>query len=155
MDPSNEAIRELAKAANGRSWELLAKADRSPEEDDQLVEAAYASLYCWRQVGSEVNLQRGLWLVAHTFTVLGDSTRAVRYAESCLALTEEHKVELKDFDVAYAYEGISRALALAGKDEPAKEYHAAAREAGERISDQEDKGIFMSDFSSGEWHGIT
>jgi hypothetical protein len=154
MDQSTEAIRELAKEANGRSWELLGKADRTPEDDDELVEAAFASLYCWRQVRSEVNLQRGLWLMAHTFTVLGESTRSIRYAKSCLALTEEHKAELKDFDVAYAYEGISRALALAHQEEAAREYHAAASEAGERISDPEDRQIFMSDFSSGEWYGI-
>lgn len=154
MDPSAEAIRELAKRANGRAWELLGKAERSQEEDDELIEAAHASLYYWRQVESKVNLQRGLWLVAHAHTVLGNSIQAMRYARSCLALTQEHEGKMQDFDVAYAYEGISRALALAHDDEAARGYHAAARKAGERISDPEDKSIFMGDFEAGGWYGI-
>ena len=154
MDPSEEAIRQLAKRANGRAWELLGTSERPKQQDDELIEAAYASLYCWRQVGIEVNLQRGLWLVAHVHTVLGDSEQAVRYARSCLELTEAHTDNMQDFDVAYAYEGISRAMALARDERAARGYRLAAHEAGERISDPEDKEIFMTDLLSGEWYGI-
>ncbi|HLC03665.1 MAG TPA: hypothetical protein VJK02_11555 [Anaerolineales bacterium] len=154
MDPTQDTHRELAKQANSRAWLLLRKAERSPAEDAELVEAAYASLYHWRFAGTEVNRQRGLWLVAHVHTVLGDAAQAMKYAQACLELTNEYEDRMQDFDIAYAQEGISRAMALAGDYDAARDHMAMAQEAGDRILGPEDKSIFMGDFETGNWHGV-
>jgi tetratricopeptide (TPR) repeat protein len=154
MDLTEDAHRQPAKQANGRVWQLLEKTPRSQDEDAELLEAAYASLYHWRFAGTEIHRQRGLWLVAHVHTVLGDGAQALKYAQACLEWTKEHEDILEDFDLAYAYEGISRAMALGGQHETARSYLKAARDAGEKISDPEDKDIFMADFETGEWYGI-
>ncbi len=154
MDLTEDAHRESAKQANGRVWQLLDQTTRSPDEDAELLEAAYASLYHWRFAGTEIHRQRGLWLVAHVHTVLGDGVQALKYAQACLEWTNEHKRVMEDFDVAYAYEGISRAMALARQHEAARGHLEAARDAGERISDPEDKSIFTADLEAGEWYGI-
>jgi len=61
---------------------------------------------------------------------------------------------MQDFDRAYASEIVARANALAGKREIALDYYQRAAQAGEAISNIEDKSIFMGDFNSGNWYGI-
>ena len=60
---------------------------------------------------------------------------------------------MEDFDIAYGYEGMARALALAGQQDEARKYKALAQAAGEAILDPEDKEIFMADLLAGEWYG--
>lgn len=119
-----------------------------------MVAAAFGSHYHWLQIGDEVNQQRGEWMIARVYTVLGDEHMAVKHASRCLEITEEFKDKMADFDIAYAYEGIARASALAGKVDEAKGYLDLAEKAGEEISDSEDKKIFQGDLQGGDWHGI-
>ncbi len=72
----DEAHLEFAKQANGEVWRLLEKDGRSPDDDRAMVIAAFASLYHWSIVGKPVHRQRGEWLIAHVFTVLGDGQPA-------------------------------------------------------------------------------
>ena len=48
----HDAHLKFAKEANGKAWQLLEKPDRSPAEDDELLEAVYASNYHWRSMGT-------------------------------------------------------------------------------------------------------
>ena len=136
-DPVVESHREFAKQANGRVWQLLGMADRALSDDDEMVEAAYASLYHWGKVGKEVNRQRGEWLIAHVHTVLGEPGPALRHADACLTLTHDFRDRMADFDLAYAFEGMARALALNGQIEQAEKYLALAEDTAGRISDPE------------------
>ena len=149
-----EAHTKFAKQMNGRVWDLLGKSNRSPAENEEMVEAAYASKYHWRFAGSEVNQQRGEWLLARVFTVLSQAGPAVEHARRCLELTLAHGEQMMDFDVAFAYEGIARALALSGKTAEAKSFLDQAQSAGAKIADAEDKQIFDSDIDSGELYGL-
>ena len=150
----DEAHLKFAKQTNGKVWNLLNKPDRSTQESAEMIEAAYTSLYHWRIVGTAVNLQRGEWLIARVYTVLGQAEPALRYAQRCLDLTNAHRNLMEDFDIAFAYEGMARALALNSKIEEAKKFWAQARAAGDQIADAEDKQIFDDDFNGGEWYGI-
>lgn len=149
-----EAQTKFAKMTNGRVWELLEKTDRSPQENEEMLHAAHASLYHWLHAGTGVHHQRGAWMIARVQTVLGNSDEAVRYALRCLELTEEHAVEMQDFDVAFAYEGAGRAYALAGKKKEAEKYIKLAEEAGGKIEDEQDRKIFGDDFQAGDWFGV-
>ena len=51
-----------------------------------------------------------------------------------------------DFDLAYAYEALARANAVAGTDYQA--YLQLAREAGENIVEADDKALFLSDLAT-------
>lgn len=149
-----QAHKEFAKRTNGRVWNLLGKTDRTPAEDEEMESAAFASLYHWRQVGTEVHHQRAEWLIARVYTVLGEAYPAVKHANRCLELTEAHKSEMEDFDFAYAYEGMARANALDGNRQVAENYLQMAESAGKEIADLESKKIFMSDLNTGDWYGI-
>jgi hypothetical protein len=150
----DEAHRHFAKECNLRTWALVGKAARTAEDDAEMVDAAYASLYHWRQVGTGVNLQRGEWLVGHTYAILGMGEEALRHAERCLALTAEYEGEMEDFDVAYAYLGMARAHAILSNRADAEKYLALAEEAGKAIDNSEDRLIFSDDLNSGNWYGL-
>jgi hypothetical protein len=76
------------------------------------------------------------------------------FARRCLWLTPAHPEEMKDFDLAYAFEGMARTLALLGDRAAAQQTDAQARQAGDRIADAEDRQIFDGDFAGGKWYGI-
>lgn len=149
-----EAHLHFAKQFFGNIWDLLEKPKRTPEEDDLLVDYAHASLSHWRAVGTGVNLQRGIWMLAHVYTVLGNSALALHYAGRCQELTGQYKDELSDFDFAFAYECMARAYALARNQTEAQKYIDKADKAGAAIKDEEDREIFLDDFNSGEWYGL-
>ena len=142
----------FAKATNGRTGELLSKDNRTEAEDFEMQSAAHNSIYHWTQIGTALHLQRGEWLIAHVLMSLGFGNAAHRHATRCHDLTQSNLDLMQDFDVAYGYEGIARANGLIGNLEAAKPYYDKAREA---IADEEDRGIFMTDFEAGEWFGIT
>lgn len=149
-----EAHEHFGKSLNGMVWQLLEKPDRNRADNEMMVYAAHASLYHWLQVGTRVHHQRGEWMLAHVFTVLGRSEPALLHAERCLELTRQFADELKDFDRAYAFEGVARAHALAGNRGETLEFHRLATEAGEAIADAKDRTIFQGDFKGGNWYGL-
>lgn len=150
----DEAHKMFARKLNGKTWELLEKQDLSELEDELMVHTAHASNYHWLQVGSGLNHQRGEWLIARTYSVLGLAEAALRHANRCLDLTEKHADMLEDFDLAFAYEGAARANAVASKNDEAQKYIQLAQEAGDKIGDKEDREYFFKDFDSGDWKGL-
>jgi tetratricopeptide (TPR) repeat protein len=149
-----EAHVEFAKKTNGMVWKLLGQSDRTDLDNQKMELAAFASLFHWMHAGTAVHHQRGEWLIAHVYTVLGQKEPAKKHAHRCLELTEKNMDQMADFDLAYAYEGVARAEALAGNAEEAKQYLKLATEAGEKIEDEESKGIFVGDLESGDWYGV-
>jgi hypothetical protein len=150
----DKAHQYFAQSINGRVWELLQKPDRTQIEDDEMLYAVHACAFHWKTVGTAAHQQRGEWLIARVHVALNHSQEALRHAKRCFQLTIAHKEWMADFDIAYAYEGMARALALSGDRRKAEEYVHLARKAGEEITDEEDKSIFWGDFQGGIWSGI-
>jgi hypothetical protein len=150
----DEAQTKVARLTNQRVWQLLENDRRSLEEDDEMVLAAQASLYHWGKVGTRAQLQRGYWLLSHVFSVLLKPAQAVKFAKKCMQTTLAFPKEMKDFDLAYAYEWLARAYALEGNKKLAAENYDLAQKAGMNIADDEDRQIFMNDFNSGSWYSI-
>ena len=143
----------FARKINGEVWALLEKADRTPDEDEQMLLAAHASYYHWLHAGTNVHRQRGEWMLARVHIILGPEAEARRHARRCLELTGQHASEVKDFDLAYAQEAIARATAMAGDKGEARRLEEMAEGLGEKIHDEEDRKIFLSDLHSGPWFG--
>ena len=149
-----EAHLYFAKACNRRVWALVRQASRTPDEDADMLDAAHASLYHWRHVGTGINLQRGEWLIGHVHALLGNGEAALRHATRCLELTNTYRNEMEDFDIAFADLGMARAHALLGNRADAQAYFTRAEQAGNAIADDEDRSIFIDDLNSGEWYGL-
>ena len=150
----DEAQTEFAKKINGEVWGFLEKEDRTLEENEAMLLAAYASYYHWTKVGTMVHRQRGEWMLSRVYTVLGQFETALHHAQRCLALTEANLDDMEVFDRGYAYEAMARSLALAGKKDKAKEFLIKAKAVSDSIDDDEDRKWFEGDLSGGEWYGM-
>lgn len=149
-----EANRFFAIQFNGQVWNLLDKAERTKEEDELMVYSAQASCRHWLEAGTGVHHQRGEWMIARVYTVLGSAGAAVFHANRCLELTDKHAELMEDFDWAFAYESVARANAAAGNREEALKYIELAKKAGEAIEADENREMFFGDFDGGEWNDL-
>lgn len=149
-----QAQEKLAKMYFNSVWDLLEKTDRTPEDDEAMIHATHASCYLWMQVGTPVNHQRGEWQVARVYTILGHFAAALRHANCCLELTDKHLELMQDFDIAFAYECVARANAIAGNRQVATKYIEFAEQAGQDIKDPDDRKVFFDNFNSGLWNGM-
>ena len=154
VEINKETHRELGRTLHGEVWSLLEKADRTPEDSRRMIHAAHASHYHWLHAGAKVNEQRGEWLLTRVYAVLGLGEASLRHSERCRDITGQHGDEMKDFDLAFSSEGLARAYAALGRTAEAKEHKAEARKLGDVIADKEDKEIFVTELSGGEWHGV-
>jgi len=142
----SEAHAHFSRTVNGEVWGYLEKSERSPEDNEQMVYAAFASAYHWLHAGNPLNQQRAEWLISHVLALTGQPESALLHARRCLELTQAHPDLMQDFDRAYAYESMARALALASSPE-APHYRQLAEQAGNAIQDAEDQKFFWSDFN--------
>jgi tetratricopeptide (TPR) repeat protein len=150
----SEAQLEFAKSIFNSIWGLLDKEDRSPEEDLEMLLAAYASLYHWTKVGTAVHYQRGAWMISRVYQTLGKAEPSLEWAQRCQQISEEHASEMEDFDLAFAQEALARAYALSGDKEKALTHWHKAADLGDQIKAQEDKKIFLGDFQGGNWYQL-
>lgn len=150
----SQAGNVFAVEFHSKTWDLLDQPERSAQDNERMVDYAHASLAHWRTAGGVKHHQRGEWLLARVYSVLGEGTIAVRHALRCLALLEGNKDEMADFDFAFAYEAVARAYAVSGQKANAQKYIEMAQKAGEAIKDDEDRRIFFNEFNSGEWRGV-
>jgi hypothetical protein len=145
-DDEARVHRRLAAELFNRVWSLLEQPDRNRAADDTMLHAAHASRYHWGEVGTTVNLARGEWQVSRVYAVLGRAEPAMHHARRCLEICEAH--DIGDFDLAFAYEALARASAVAGLAAERDRYTALARGAGERIAKEDDRAIFFGDLAT-------
>src|SRR5262245_41949326 len=114
LDVHAEWHRDLGVETNHEVWRLL-ETGRTPDEDETMVWAAYASAYHWARAArrTAANDARAEWMISHVHAVLGRADVAQHHAARCLAVVESNGLE--DFDRAYAHEALARAAATAGR----------------------------------------
>jgi hypothetical protein len=141
-----DAQRRLAKDLFGRVWTLLETDGRTPEQDDEMIHTAHASRFHWGEVGGPEQRARGEWQCSRVYSVLERGEPAVHHARCCLEICQESGIG--DWDLAFAYEALARAHAIAGDADEAARYKELAREAGEAIADAEDRDVFDADYAT-------
>jgi len=146
-DLTPEQQRTLAVDLFNHAWTLLRLAERTPEQDDELIHAAHASRHHWSEVGTTANLARGEWQVSRVYSTLGRAEPALHHARRCLAYCEADPDALEDWDLPYAFEALARAHALAGESAEARRYAAQAHELTGQIADEEDRELLASDLA--------
>jgi tetratricopeptide (TPR) repeat protein len=145
---------QFAKNTNKRVWDLLEQPERSVTEDEEMLLAAYTSLYHWTKAGTTVHFQRGCWMLSRVYLTLNREDDALEWALKCQEISEKVPVEMEVFDLAFAQEGLARAYALTGDLVKVKKHYDLAVELGENIKDPEDKKIFLNDLQGGNWFGF-
>jgi hypothetical protein len=125
-------------------WTLLEKPERTREEDDEIVHAAHASAYHWRQVGTPANFARSEWQCSRVYAVLGRGEPALWHARRCLELVEAHPDETEPWDEPFAHEALARAYDAAGDAEAAHRHAERARAGADAIDDEDDREHLLS-----------
>lgn len=112
MPPFDEpkAHRWFAIEYNNLAWELWEKQNRTPDENERLVQLAHASCLHWSHVGKPENTQRGFVLLTCALTAASHAESAAIAARRCVELTETHDAALSDFDRATAFGSAAVAL---------------------------------------------
>lgn len=141
-----EVQRGLAVDLFNHVWTLLESPSRTPMQDDEMIHAAHASRHHWGVVGDPPNLARGEWQCSRVYAVLGRPEPAMWHARRCLAICEEHGIA--DFDIAFAWEAIGRAAAVAGDAALRAEALDRARELTAAVADAEDRELLESDLAT-------
>lgn len=147
MTLENVDHRALAISLNQRVWALLEKEERTVSENDEMIHVAHASLWHWLQAGGPVQQQRGEWLIGRVYVVLGLADSAIRHANRTNDLTDKHSADLQDFDHAYAFELLARALELNNDPEAARTWEKAL-DLGRQIKGKKDREIFEDDLKA-------
>jgi len=143
-EQQNAIHQSLAASLFNQSWDLLLKEGRTSSDEELLLDTAHASLYHWRQIGQPVNILRGQWMLSHVYTMLKHKEEAKYHATITLNLAIEQKIQ--DWDLAYAYSAMARALALNGDKVGFTKYYKLAEEG--------DRKQFEDDFHDGNWFGM-
>jgi hypothetical protein len=138
--------RRFAVNAFNLTWDLLDQGNRAPEDDDRMVHAAHASRFHWGEIGTPLEWERGEWQISRVYAVLNRPVAAIYHAQRCLTLCEENGIG--DFDLAFAYEGLARAHAIAGDSEKSHGYLDLARTAGNQIEDEGDRDYFYGELET-------
>lgn len=138
--------RRLAVDLFNEVWRLLEREGRSVEDDDRMLHMAHASRYHWGQVGVPVNLSRGEWQCSRVYSVLGRAEPALHHARRGLEICQAHGIA--DWDLAYAYESLARAHAVAGDEDQARAWTEQALAAAEDITQDEDRELLLTDLEA-------
>ncbi len=138
--------KEMAIDFFNYTWSLLDKEKRTIAEDDEMIHAAHASRFHWGKVGTPIHFERGEWQISRVYSVLNHPQPALYHAQRCLDICKEN--EIGDFDLAFAYESVSRAYAVASNEVEKKKFFELAQTAGEQIKETDDKDYFLSELKT-------
>lgn len=136
--------RYMAVEANNLAWQLSV-VDRTPDEDQQMLNAAHASAWHWSIVGTELNTMRATMVLAETHALCGMGHTAIAYAEQMLAYFSSRETDA--WERAFMFAIHARAALVAGRT---TEYVASYERAAEQIAalNDDDRPIVEMTFKS-------
>lgn len=129
----------MASQASNRAWTLAEAESRTPEEDDDMLQAAHAAMHVWKFVGNDNNRAHAAQLVAHVYALLGLPGPAAHY------LAKSQPVFFADgaeaWETAFAH-AVAANVTPAAKDAAAhREHYARAIDLVAALPDPEDRNI--------------
>jgi tetratricopeptide (TPR) repeat protein len=141
------AHRYFSAQCFNQAWELIKKAERTPEEDEAMISLSHASRYHWmqREGSSATNRTIANWQLARIYTILGRLEAARHYANLCLQASQEEGVE--PVFLGYAYEALARVEKLAGNGEQMQKYVGFALQQANKTEDEEDRQLLLGDLA--------
>jgi len=80
------------------------------------------------------------------YTVLNRPQSAFWHAKGCLDIFKEDNI--RDWDIAFAYEAMARACAVAGQKAECKNYLELANKAAEQIKEKGDRDYLLSELKT-------
>lgn len=132
-----------AKNCFNETWDYIDKTERTKEDDLKMIHLAHASRYHWDLIGEAIHFERGEWLISKVYYTLGMKEQALYHAQACLDICEENQI--KDFDIAFAYEAMANAYKLFKEEDKVTTYKEKAFECLPNIADKDDRAYTESE----------
>ena len=131
-----------------QAWDLIDKSDRTPVEDEAMIELSLASLWHWNQSPdcTPQNLSIGYWQVSRIYVLLNQTDNARRYGQLSLEAAQHEGV--LPFALGYAYEALARVESTAGDEKQMQVYLQAAHLVAQQMTDLEDKEQLLADLDT-------
>jgi hypothetical protein len=142
------AHRYFAVECFNRAWDLMDQAERTPDEDEQMIRLSLASHWHWTQRAdcTQENVSVAHWQTSRIYAMLGQAENARRYARLCLEASRGDN--LPPFCLGYAYEALARAESAAGNQTTTREYLREAQRVTETITDLDTKQLLLADLET-------
>lgn len=137
--------RWFAVECNNRTWDIASQPERTPEEEREMVAAAYAAAFHWAKVGTAVHIARADVTLAHALSIAGQGTLALEAAVRGLQFFAQRNGE--DWDIAFAHLEVALAAYVRGDAARHRQHYALARQMGERIAEAEERSIFFGELA--------
>lgn len=142
-----EAHRFFSARCFNSAWEHIAKDTRTPENEIEMLLRSAASMWHWTQRPDCTDRHRsiGYWQLSRVFALMDEPALAQRFAEICL---EASTSDGSAFYVAYAYEALARASAVAGNQPEASLYLTRARVLADGVEDEDERKGLIADMET-------
>lgn len=131
--------KRLAAQANNRAWTLAESLTRTPEEDEEMLQAAHAAMYFWKIVGDAGNRAHAAQLVAHVYALLGLPSPARHYLKQSLPYFLDR--ECAPWEKAFAHAVAANVAAAAGEHESHARHYREAEQWVAALTGAEDREI--------------
>jgi hypothetical protein len=141
-----DAETSLAASLFNGVWTLLENTSRTPDDDLRMIHMAHASRYHWGQVGTPVNTVRGEWQCSRVYATLRRGEPALFHAKHALQICEANSIG--DFDLAFCYEALARAHAVAGDTDDARRWQQRGVDAAKDVFEDEDRELLVADLAT-------
>jgi len=140
------AHRHFSTHCFNAAWDLIDKPERTPNEDEAMINLCHASLWHWSQRVDCTSRHRsiGYWQASRVYALLRHADRARHYAELSLQSSGAED----PFLTGYAYEALARAEAVCGDQHKMRDYVQMAIENANRVSDADDRNRLLDDIKS-------
>ncbi len=128
------------------AWTLIDKAERTADENEQMLALAHASVWHWRERDDckPRNLSIGYWQLSRVYALIRHGERAAHYGALCLAVSADEP----PFFLGYAHEALARAAALVGDVTAMSEHLAQAQGLAEMVQEAEDRQLLLADLQT-------
>jgi len=135
----DEFHKKTAINTNNSIWPTLDKESPTEEELEEALHMAHTSLYHWSKIGQPINIARAEYMISRVYSAFSWAKPALYHAQRCLKITEE--TGIGDFDLAFAYEAMTRAYRTAGMKKECTKYRDLTQKATDAVKGEEDRKI--------------
>jgi tetratricopeptide (TPR) repeat protein len=140
--------RKIAAECFNRTWDYLEEKNRTPEDDQMMLNLAHASRYHWGLIGKPWNLTTGDWQISRVYAALNQPDLALRFAKTALEISQKNSLSER---LVSAYEGMARAYAVGKRYRNAKLFVNKARDQLRAVSlDVEDRKTYSDQIDETE-----
>lgn len=129
-------------------WDLLNLPERTVEQETKMIHLAHSSFWHWTLVEDHTpkNLSVGYWQLSRVYATAGLGERSLYFAECCLEVSLEYKIE--PFYIGYAYEAICRAYSKLDQIDLSKKNYELAMEYAKNVANEDAKEMLVKDLQS-------